>query len=61
MMADGVEFSIVGLDSLLGKLEAISYDVKRKGGRSALRKAAQVVAEKAREQHATGNILAVHG
>ncbi len=48
-MADGVEFSIAGLDSLLGKLEAISYDVKRKGGRSALRKAAQVVAEKARE------------
>ncbi|WP_028627657.1 HK97-gp10 family putative phage morphogenesis protein [Metapseudomonas resinovorans] len=47
-MAD-VEFSIIGLDSLLGKLEAISYDVKRKGGRSALRKAAQVVANNAKE------------
>lgn len=48
-MADSVEFSITGLDSLLGKLEAVSYDVKRKGGRSALRKAAQIVAEKAKE------------
>ena len=48
-MADTVEFSILGLDSLLGKLEAITYDVKRKGGRSALRKAAQLVANKAKE------------
>lgn len=42
-MADAVEFKIEGLDSLLGKLEAISYDLKRKGGRSSLRKAAEVV------------------
>ena len=48
-MADDIEFSLIGLDSLLGKLEAIAYDVKRKGGRSALRKAAQVVANKAKE------------
>ncbi|MCM2461075.1 HK97 gp10 family phage protein [Pseudomonas sp. CG7] len=48
-MADSVEFSITGLDSLLGKLEAITYDLKRKGGRSALRKAAQLVANKAKE------------
>lgn len=48
-MADTVEFSITGLDSLLGKLEAVSYDLKRKGGRTALRKAAQIVAEKAKE------------
>lgn len=48
-MADTVEFSLTGLDSLLGKLEAVSYDLKRKGGRSALRKAAQIVAEKAKE------------
>lgn len=48
-MADTVEFSILGLDSLLGKLEAVSYDVKRKGGRAALRKAAQLVAGKAKE------------
>ena len=48
-MADTVEFSILGLDSLLGKLDAVTYDVKRKGGRSALRKAAQLVANKAKE------------
>lgn len=48
-MADGVEFSITGLESLLGKLNAVSYDVRRKGGRAALRKAAQVVMQKAKE------------
>lgn len=48
-MVDGVEFSITGLDSLLGKLEAVTYDLKRKGGRSALRRAAQLVADKAKE------------
>src|SRR5690554_3914514 len=48
-MVDSVDFSLVGLDSLLGKFESITYDVKRKGGRAALRKAAQVVAQKAKE------------
>ncbi|WP_438307248.1 HK97-gp10 family putative phage morphogenesis protein [Pseudomonas guariconensis] len=48
-MADGVEFSITGLESLLGKLDAVSYDLRRKGGRAALRKAAQVVMQKAKE------------
>lgn len=48
-MAETIEFSLTGLDSLLGKLDAVSYDVKRKGGRAALRKAAQVIAQKARE------------
>lgn len=48
-MADGVEFSITGLDSLLGKMDSVSYDVRRKGGRAALRKAAQVVMQKAKE------------
>ena len=48
-MADSVEFSITGLDSLLGKLDAVTYDVKRKGGRSALRKAAMVVVDKAKQ------------
>lgn len=47
-MAD-IEFSLTGLDSLVGKLESISYDMKRKGGRSALRKAAQLVADKMKE------------
>ena len=48
-MADSIGFALEGIDSLVGKLEAISYDMKRKGGRSALRKAAQVVANKAKE------------
>jgi HK97 gp10 family phage protein len=48
-MDDGVEFDIKGLDSLLGKLAAVTYDLKRKGGRSALRRAAQLVADKAKE------------
>lgn len=42
-MADGVEFSLTGLDGLLGKLESVKYETKRKGGRAALRRAAQVV------------------
>jgi HK97 gp10 family phage protein len=48
-MADGIEFKLEGIDSLVSKLEAISYDAKRKGGRSALRKAAQVVADAAKQ------------
>lgn len=48
-MADNLEFSLIGIDSLVGKLESISYDMKRKGGRSALRKAAQLIRDKARE------------
>lgn len=48
-MAETIEFSLTGLDSLLGKLDAVSYDVKRKGGRAALRKAAQVIAQKVKE------------
>ena len=47
-MADTIEFSLIGLDSLLGKLDAVKYETKRKGGRAALRKAAVVVAEKAK-------------
>ncbi len=43
-MVDKVEFSLIGLDSLLGKFSAVNYDVKRKGGRSSLRKAAQLLA-----------------
>lgn len=48
-MAETVEFSLLGLDSLLGKLESVKYETKRKGGRSALRRAANVIAEKARQ------------
>jgi HK97 gp10 family phage protein len=49
VMPDSIKFSLQGLDSLLKKFDAVAYDVKRKGGRSALRKAAQLVMEAAKE------------
>lgn len=48
MMADGVEYTLTGVDELMGKLESISDDMKRKGGRAALRKAANVIASRAK-------------
>ncbi|WP_092281497.1 HK97-gp10 family putative phage morphogenesis protein [Pseudomonas prosekii] len=48
-MADNVSFKMDGLNSLLGKLKAVNYDVKQKGGRSALRKAAAVIRDKVKE------------
>lgn len=47
-VADGVEVQITGLDELKATLEGVSYDTQRKGGRFALRKAAQVIREKAK-------------
>ncbi|SFY16270.1 HK97-gp10 family putative phage morphogenesis protein [Azotobacter vinelandii] len=48
-MADSIQFSLTGLDELLGKLDEVSYDMKRKGGRFALRKAAQVIRDAAKQ------------
>lgn len=48
-MAETIEFSLIGLDGLLGKLDSVKQDVKFKGGRFALRKAAQLIADKAKE------------
>lgn len=65
-MADDLQFSLTGVDSLIGKLESISYDLKRKGGRAALRKAAQVVANAAKsnakklDDSATGRSIAAN-
>lgn len=47
-MADGVQFSLAGVDELVGKLEGVTQDVKYKGGRFALRKAAQVIRDAAK-------------
>jgi len=47
-MTDGVKFSLTGIDELLGKLEGVAHDVKYKGGRFALRKAANLVANAAK-------------
>ncbi|WP_217476612.1 HK97-gp10 family putative phage morphogenesis protein [Stutzerimonas stutzeri] len=63
-MAEAIEFSLIGIDSLLGKLDSVKQDVKSKGGRFALRKAAQLIAEKAKEgalrvdDQATGRSIA---
>jgi HK97 gp10 family phage protein len=43
MMADGVEVNLEGIESLLGKLDNIEYDLKRKSGRSALRRAGNII------------------
>ncbi|MES2625889.1 MAG: HK97-gp10 family putative phage morphogenesis protein [Pseudomonadota bacterium] len=43
------EFELVGMESLLAKFDSIKQDVKYKGGRSALRKAANFIAAKAKE------------
>lgn len=48
MMVDRVDFNIDGLDTLMAKLETVSTDVRRKGGRAALRKAANVIVEQAK-------------
>jgi HK97 gp10 family phage protein len=47
-MAD-ISVTLSGLDELNKKLEGLKYDVQKKGGRFALRKAAQVVRDAARQ------------
>lgn len=42
-------FTIHGLDALLAKFKEISYETRYKGGRFALRKAAQVVRDQAKQ------------
>lgn len=39
----GSEFDITGVDGVIARLKTLDFEVKRKTGRSALRKAAQVV------------------
>jgi HK97 gp10 family phage protein len=47
-MADGVDYQLTGIEDLIGKLDAVVYETKYKGGRFALRKAAQLIRDKAR-------------
>lgn len=50
-MADfDVQVTMTGIDELTKKLEGLSYEVQKKGGRFALRKAAQVLRDSARAQ-----------
>ncbi|WP_445621340.1 HK97-gp10 family putative phage morphogenesis protein [Kushneria sp. Sum13] len=48
-MADSISFEIEGVNSLNAKLEEVSSDVKFKGGRFALRKAANLVRERVKD------------
>lgn len=54
-MTDGVEFEFKGLDELQAKLKALGVDMRTKGGRFALRKAAQVIRDNARKNAAAIN------
>lgn len=49
MSTDSVDFSLIGLDDVLGKFDELSFDARKKGGRSSLRKAAQLVVGFAQE------------
>lgn len=49
-MADfDVSVTFTGLDQVIEKLQSVSYDMRKKGGRFALRKAAQVFRDAARQ------------
>lgn len=62
-MTDGVQVKIEGADDLVERLKTISDDMRYKGGRFALRKAAMIVANKAKEgalkfdDPATGRVI----
>lgn len=47
-MAGDVEFKIEGLDKVLAKLEAVGGTTRRKAGRSALRKAGNIIVKAAK-------------
>lgn len=47
-MADGLDVNVEGMEELVGRIRALEYDVRYKGGRSALRKAANLVRDAAR-------------
>ena len=51
-MADGVEVNLTGLESVLGKMDAVSQVTRNKTGRAALRKAANVIRDRARNNAA---------
>lgn len=53
-MADfDITVKLDGLEGVISKLQVVSYDMKMKGGRFALRKAAQVIRDAARQNAQT--------
>lgn len=53
MASDSIDFKLEGLDSLLAKLKDLPLDLKKKSGRTALRKAANLVAASVRQNAQT--------
>lgn len=54
-MSDSIDFSLTGLDEVLGKIASVKNDVTLKGGRFALRKAANLVVDAAKGNAANIN------
>lgn len=54
-MADGVDFSLTGIDELRGRLDEVKTDIRLKGGRFALRKAANLIRDAAKKNAARHN------
>lgn len=52
MANDRIDYTMEGLPELLGKLDSVTHDIKYKGGRFALRKAAQVIRDQVRQNAA---------
>lgn len=49
MMVDPITANVEGLEPLLARMENLSFDLRKKGGRFAMRKAANLIRDKARE------------
>lgn len=47
-MTDGISFNLTGVDELIKLMDSVSVDTRRKSGRFALRKAAAIIANKAK-------------
>ena len=54
-MTDPISANVEGLEPLLARMENLSYDLRKKGGRFAMRKAANLVRDKARQNAAQVN------
>lgn len=48
-MTDPITANVEGLEPLLARMENLSFDLRKKGGRFAMRKAANLIRDKARE------------
>lgn len=48
-MADNITFGLQGVDEVMAKIESVQNDIRYKGGRAALRKAANLVRDAAKQ------------